>query len=358
MTPAPRRRPPPRAPALYVLVLIALTVGHGFAQSDPVALDLDAVLAAREGRVAVVTADLDLQEAERTLARTDADPLALRLERTQARQGVELARAELAMARADTAVELVGAWTRVRETMAQLALAEGARDLTGRALGVAQLRFERGSATRLDVDEAETDLADAEANVAAARDGLALARADLVGVVGRDVPVDATPIDRARLDLPLPDDATLDAAIVGLPAYLQVAHGAELASIAVDLLDPSFAAQAQIDQARTQLTQAEAGLTEVDRGLGLRARALRNAVASAADRDRIAREALGQAEERLAIEERRLEAGLVADLAVARVRLSVDQAGLAVLQAEHGLLRAWLELEAGTLLDLGVGRGF
>ncbi len=357
MTPAPRRRPP-RAPAPLALILLALIAGAGFAQTDPVALDLDAVLDAREGRVAVVTAALDLAERERTRSRSDADPLALRLERTQARQGVELARAELALARADTAVELVGAWTRVRETMAQLALAEGARDLTDRALGVAQLRFERGSATQLDVDEAATDLSDAEANVAAARDGLALARADLVGVVGRDAAVDAAPIDRSRLDRPLPDDATLDAAIVGLPAYLQVAHGAELAAIAVDLLDPSFAAQAQIDQARTQLTQAEAGLIEVARGLGLRAQALRNAVASAADRDRIAREALGQAEERLAIEERRLEAGLVADLAVAQVRLSVDQARLAVLQAEHGLLRAWLELEAGTLLDLGVGRGF
>lgn len=357
MTPAPSRRPR-RAPALLAPILIALAAGVGIAQSDPIALDLDAVLDAREGRVAVVTASLDLAEAERTLARTDADPLALRLERTQARQGVELARAELQAARADTATELVGAWTRVRETMAQLELAEGARDLTERALGVAQLRFERGSATRLDVDEAATDLADADANVAAARAGLALARADLVGVVGRDATVDAAPIDRARLDRPLPDEATLDAAIAGLPTFLRVAHGAELAAIGVELLDPSFAAQALIDQATTQLAQAEAGLSDVARGLGLQARALRNAVASAADRDQIAREALGQAEERLAIEERRLEAGLVAELAVAQVRLGVDQARLAVLQAEHGLLRAWLELEAGTLLDLGVGRGF
>lgn len=357
MTPAPRRRPQ-RAAAPILLILLALATAAAVAQTDPVVLDLDAVLGAREGRMAVVSAALDLAEAERTLVRSDADPLALRLERTQARQGLDLARAKLAAARADTAVELVGAWTRVRETMAQLALAEGARDLTDRALAVAQLRFERGSATQLDVDEAATDLADAQANVAAAHDGLALSRADLVGVVGRDAIVDAAPVDRARLDRPLPDDATLDAAIAGLPAYLQVAHGAELAAIAVDLLDPSFAAQAQIDQARSQLAQAEASRSEVARGLGLRARALRNAVASAADRDRIAREALGQAEERLAIEERRLEAGLVADLAVAQVRLAVDQARLALLQAEHGLLRAWLELEAGSLLDLGVGRGF
>lgn len=355
MTPAPRRRSR-RAP--LVPIVLALAAGWAAAQADPAALDLDAVLDAREGRVAVVTAALDVGDAERALARTTADPLALRLEKTQARQGVDLTRAELAAARADTAVELVGAWTRVRETAAQLALAEAARDLTARALEVARLRFERGSATRLDVDEAATDLADAEANVAAARDGLALARADLVGVVGRDALVDAAPVDRARLERPMPDDAALDAAITGLPAYLRVAHGVELAAIAVDLLDPSFAAQAQIDQARTQLAQAEVGLAEAGRGLGLQARALRNAVASAADRDRIAREALGQAEERLAIEERRLEAGLVADLAVAQVRLSVEQARLAVLQTEHGLLRAWLELEAGTLLDLGVGRGF
>lgn len=329
------------------------------AQAAPATLDLEAVLAARDARVGVVTAALDVAEAERAFARNEIDPLALRLDRAQARQAVELARAELRAARADASAELAGAWTRVREAAMQLALAEAGRDLAARALDVARLRLERGSATQLDVDEAATDLADAQASVAAARDGWALVRADLRGIVGADTEVDAdpAPLDRARLDRPLPDDATLDAAILTLPGYLQVAHGAELAGIAVDLLDPSFAAQAQIDQARTQLAQAEAGVAEAARGLALQARSLRNTVASAIERDRIAHEARAQAEERLAIEERRLAAGLVADLAVARVRLSVDQARFAALQADHALLRAWLDLEAGTLLDLGVGGG-
>lgn len=351
MTPAPLRRL--AAACLVALPLLATAL----AQGDP-PLDLDAALAARDGRLAVVLATLDLADAERAEARSAADPLALRLERTQARQGVERARAELDAARAEAAVELAGAWARVRETAAQVALAEAARDLTARVLEVARLRFERGSATRLDVEEAATDLADAEANVAAARAGLTLARSDLAGIVGRDATADDAPVARARLERPLPDDAALAAAVAGLPAYLQVAHGVELARLAVELLDPSFAAQAQIDQARTQLAQAEAGLTEAARGLELQGRALRDAVANALERDRIAFEALAQAEERLAIEEQRLAAGLVADLAVAQVRLSVDQARLAAMQAEHALLRAWLDLEAGTLLDLGVGRGF
>jgi outer membrane protein TolC len=357
VTPLAPSRAPRRAHRLAALLALAVLAG-ALAQGAPTTLDLDAALAAREGRVAVVTAALDLAEAERALIRTDADPLALRLERTQARQGVELARAELAAARADAALELAGAWARVREAQAQVALAEGARDLAGRVLDVARLRLERGSATQLDVDEAATDLDDATANATAARDGLALARADLAGTVGSDAVVDVAPVDRDRLEQPLPGDEVLAAAVVGLPTYLSVAHAVELAGIGVELLDPSFAAQAQIDRARSQRAQAEAGLAEAERGLGLQLRALRNAVANAIERDRVARDALGQAEERLAIEERRLEAGLVAELSVAQVRLGVDQARLTALQAEHALLLAWLDLEAGALLDLGVGRGF
>jgi outer membrane protein TolC len=316
------------------------------------AAGLDDLLATVDGRVGVITAALELDEAERALARTEADPLALRLDLTRARQAVELAEAEARAARFDALAEVAGAWARVRETELQVELAAAARDLSARAVDIARLRAERGSATRLDVEEAETSLEDADKNLAAARDGLALARADLAGLTGHDGPVDLQPLERERLERALPEDAVFEAALESLPTLLQIAHGVELAGIGVELLDPSFASRAQIEQAETQLAQAEAGAAEARRGLALRTRALLNAVVTARETDRIARDALTQALEREAIEVRRFEAGLIAEIALEQARLTTRQAELRAVQAEHGLMLALLDLQAGTLVPL------
>lgn len=318
--------------------------------ADPAGLD--DLLATVDGRVGVVTAELDLAEAERALVRTEADPLALRLDLTRARQAVALAEAEARAARLDALAEVAGAWARVRETELQVELATAARDLSDRAVDIARLRAERGSATRLDVEEAVTSLEDAEKNLAAARDGLALARADLAGLTGHQGPVALQPLARERLERPLPEDAAFEAALEGLPTLLQITHGVELARIGVDLLDPSFASRAQIEQAETQLAQAEAGAAEARRGLALRTRALLNAVVTARETDRIARDALTQALEREAIEVRRFEAGLIAEIALEQARLTTRQAELQAVQAEHGLMLALLDLQAGTLVPL------
>jgi len=344
-----------RALALLAIVLGAPAAAQGTPTApaaNAVPASLDALLATVDGRVGVVTTDLDLAEAVRALERAEADPLALRLDLTRARQAVALAEAEARAARLDALTEVAGAWARVRETELQVALAAAARDLSARAVDIARLRAERGSATRLDVDEAVTNLEDAEKNLAAARDGLALARADLAGLTGHEGPVDLAPLARERLERPLPDDAVFEAALDGLPTLLRITHAVELAGIGVDLLDPSFAARAQIDQARTQLAQAEAGAAEARRGLTLRTRALLNAVVTARETDRIARDALAQAREREAIELRRFDAGLIAEIALEQARLTTRQAELRAVQAEHGLMLALLDLQAGTLVPL------
>jgi outer membrane protein TolC len=344
-----------------LLALSALLLGVAAQAQDsppatepesPTTVPLPEALATIEGRVGVVTASLDLIDAERALARTESDPLALRLQTTQARQAVESARADLTAARFEAQAEVAAAWARVRETDLQVALAGDARDLSARALAVAELRLERGSATQLDVDEARTDLADAEANLATARSGLALAQADLTGLTGLPAAEELPAVDRELLAVRLPEDAELDAAIEDLPAFLQVAHGVELARLGVELLDPSFASQAQIDQAATQLAQAEAGAAEARRGLRLQVQALRNAAVSARERDRLAREALGQAREREEIQGSRFDAGLISELELAGVRLEVEQAALQAVQAEHALMNALLDLQAGTLWPL------
>lgn len=309
-----------------------------------------------ELRPAVQGALRTLSEAQSTQRRSLADPLALRLERTQARQGVELAEAELTAARFEALAELSSAWARARETEAQLRLTEAARDLSARAVSIAEIRLQRGSATTLDVEEARTALEEAETNVSSVRDAVALTRADLRGLTGAgsagDTLFDFSPVPRARLETPIASAAELAAALPATPTLMRVLHGVELAGIGVELLDPSFASRAQIEQAERQLAQAEEGAREARRGLELRNQSLINSVESARERDRIARETLAQVRGREAIERRRFEAGLIAEIALLQAELATLQAEIGAMQAEHTLMNALLDLQAATLVPL------
>ena len=346
---------PARAPRRAVITLAALALS---VSSTAWAQPLEAYLARAERAVGVVTASLDRADAERALARSEADPLALRPELLQARQRAELAQAQADEALFQAYADVAAAYAQVREAELQVAIAGAGRALAERGLEVARLRFDRGSATALEVQGAETDLREAERGLNAARDGLALARRNLVGITGLDL--EATePIARERLvSLEVPSDEALAEAAGATAGVLQVRHGLALAELQVELLDPSFAARSQIDQARLQLDQAGAGADEALRGVTLLLRSRANALASALEGDRIAQDALAQALERESIELRRLDAGLISELAFEQAQLQTLQAELRAVQAEHALLAAALELQADARTPLEGWHGF
>jgi len=347
-----RRSPRGRPAGAALLTLLLVSAGTVLAQP------LEAFLARADRAVGAVTAELERDDAQRALARSEIDPLALRPELLQARQRAELATAEAQQALFDAYVEVAAAYAQVREAEMQLGIARAGRDLAERGLAVARLRFERGSATALEVQSAETDLREAERGVAAASDGLALATRNLVGLTGLAFEA-SQPLDRSRLEgLEVPDDAALDAAVDGTPSVLQIAHGLALAELQVELLDPSFAARSQIEQAELQREQASAGAGEARRGITLLLRSRANALASALQGDSIAQDALAQAYESETIERRRLEAGLISELAFEQARLQTLQAELRAVQAEHALVSAALELQATSLLPLEGWHGF
>ena len=331
-----------------------LVAALGLATAQP----LEDFLARSDQAVGVVTAELERADAERAMQRSEADPLALRPERVQARQRAELAAAQATEALFEAYVDVASAYAQVREAELQVRIAEAGRALAERGVEVARLRLERGSATALEVQAAETDLREAERGANAARDGLALATRNLVGITG--VTFDASePVARDRLvGLDVPDDAALEAAALGTPAVLQVRHGLALADLQVELLDPSFASRSQIDQAELQRAQAAAGADEARRGVTLLLRSRANTLASALEGDRIAQDALSQAREREDVERRRLAAGLISELAFEQVQLQTLQAELRAMQAEHALLAAALELQAATLVPLEGWHGF
>ena len=339
----------PATKALILSLLLLLPSAH--------ALTLAEALDRADERLGVVNALLELDDGRRALERTRADPLALRLEHAQAEQRLVLAEAQLEQARYQAYAEITQGYTQLLEAQRQLDLAEAARGLSAQALDIARIRFERGSATALDVQDAETNLNDAASNVDAAAQGVALARSNLQGLTGLEID-EATEVafDFDGFELPLFDQ--VEAHLARHPTLLQAAQGLELARLGRDLLDPAYAAATQIEAAELQITQAEAGVHESNRGVNLQARSLHNAADNARRSLTIARESFATTLAREAIERQRLEAGLIAEITFRQTQLGSQQAALSVLQAEHAYLRALLDLQSGTLTPIQGLYGF
>jgi outer membrane protein TolC len=327
---------------LVVLVLLLNTAVSAQTLTFPEAL------AQASKRTAVLNAQLELDDARTAEGRTVADPLALRPERTQAAQRLEFAVAALEQARYEAQREVAQVYMQVLQAHAQVVLAEHARDLSQQALDIARIRVERGSATDLDVREAETALEEARNALRAAREGLNLARTSLQGLLGHGELGTLEPV-------PHPDDVTLSTLRTVLanlerhPQLLELAQGYALAAMNVELLDPSYAPRVQIDSAKLQLEQAERFMQEARRGFELQARSLYNEAQTAAQTWAVEETARAHALTRLEVERQRHVAGLIADIQLRQAELAALQAELVALQAKHAYVLALLELQAGTL---------
>ena len=326
-------------PLIVILVVLA-SFGSATELAFGAALDAASV------RPPVADARIVLDDAQRTLQRTDADPLALRLERLQARQAVELAERTLAQARFQAQQEIAASYTQTLQADVQLDLAMRARDLAARSLEIARIRFERGSATRLDVQDAVTELARAETNVLSAREGRALAAANLQSLVEVEEPL-PEPIPMDPTEVPVPTAEAFEERLAEHPSLVQARHGLDVARVARDLLDPSYAPQAQIDQADVRVERAAEGVEEARRGLELQLEQLVDAVTTSRERIFVEREVVSVARDRAQTEEQRFSAGLVAEIQLDQARLALARSELAALQAEHALWNALFDLQAG-----------
>lgn len=334
---------PIRAFATQLSVIAAL-VAFGGAHATTT---LQEVLAAASGLSGVVNADIDRRDAQASLERVEGDPLALRIERLQAQHAATLTTAQYNVALFEAYRDLADAYTGVLEAERGVVLAEASRALADRNLTVAQIRRDRGAGTDLDVRDARNDLEDSETSVSAARQGRRLALERLESLVGTvDLPL--SPIERIPQRLALPSETEIEQALAASPQLLQATQGAELAAASLDVLDPSYAAQQQIDDAQVGLEQAQEGVREAERALRLQLRSLTDAVERSEDALEVARDALANARDRESLQADQLAAGRIAEIAFEQTQLATLQAENALQTARHDVLLAYLELQAQT----------
>lgn len=332
-------------PALPVLLLTVFCAAH--------ALTLPEALSRVEGRSSVVSARTEQRNARVNLERVARDPLAVRADTLQAEQRLALAEASLEQSYYAAMSQLTSAYTGVLQAADQTALAEQGLALSRRSLAIATIRFENGSATRLDLDDAQVSLEAAQNNVRAAREGRELALNNLLSIVVGDLgagKLEDIP-EKFFTELP-PLSAALESALRH-PELLNVQQQAELAALGVAVLDPLYAAQTQIDTARSQLEGARSALREARRSFRLRVHSLYSQAENARQTLRLEAATLGNAQKRLQTQRQRLEGGLISQLTFEQAVVQTAQARLEAESAQAGYLDALLELQAGSLVPLG-----
>lgn len=325
---------------LFVPALLALLTPFTLAHAQ--SLTLEAALAKAVEQAPVAAARAELEDASANLQRLLADPLLTRPGRVQAEQRAALAQASLDRAVNQAKGSIVGAYAQVLEAQIQLRLARKGLEIASRGLGIAQIRQRNGSGTALDVRNAQNRLEEARSNATRAENGQALAQSSLRSLVGEFGTVSPLPVPRV-----LPEASRVRELLESNPDLLQSRQRAELASLQAELLDPSFAARAEIDAASARALQARAAARETERVLGLQYDSLLQNLQAAARSLGIQQAALANAAETLATERRRLEAGLISTLAFLQAELSSLQAELAAQQAQSNYWRAYYSLLTG-----------
>ncbi|GEM83675.1 MULTISPECIES: TolC family protein [Meiothermus] len=327
------------ATRLISLVAVFLTP---FTLSQAQNLTLEAALARAAEQAPVAAAKAELDDASANLQRVLSDPLLTRPSKVQAEQRAALAQASYERALVQAQSSIVGAYAQVLEAQLQVRLAQKALEVATRGLEIAQIRQRNGSGTALDVRNAQNRLDDARSNLTRAENGLALAQASLRSLVGAFSTVAPLPNPPA-----LPEATSVQGLLAKNPDVIQARQRTELANLQVELLDPSYAAQAEIAAAKSRAEQASAGAREIERGLGLQYDSLYQNLQAAARALAVQQAALANAREALANDKKRLDAGLISQVAYLQTELSFIQAELAAQQALGNYWRAYYSLLAG-----------
>ncbi|MER3462166.1 MAG: TolC family protein, partial [Armatimonadota bacterium] len=145
----------------------------------------------------------------------------------------------------------------------------------------------------------------------------------------------------------LPDAKTVQDLLAKSPDVLQARQRLELASLQVEVLDPSYAAQADISAAKAKADQASAGAKEVERALGIQYDSLYQNLQAAGRALSVQSTALANAKETQANDKKRLDSGLISSLAYLQSELTTIQAELAAQQAQGNYYRALYSLYTG-----------
>lgn len=331
---------------------LLLTLGLALAQEGGLTLD-QALSAALKGGPTLLTAQVNLQNAETQLRAKEADPTTLILDLTRARQTYALAQANLAYARLQVLQGVVNAYLALYENQRNLEVLRAQVALAERNLQVAKARQAAGNATALDVARAQASLDTARQNLATAQGQTPVLSAQLavqLGLSELGTVTLAPPPEPPNLQADL--EALEKDLFLRLPQVLQLAQAVEYDALLVKLSDNDYTPALTLRTAQLSLENDQKALELAQKNA---LTSLRNAYQSAQAAYRaiaLAEQALANAQKVLEQDQAAYRAGTVSALQVETDRVSVMTAEYSLLQAKDTYWKALVALALAAGQDL------
>ncbi|MBB6097212.1 outer membrane protein TolC [Deinobacterium chartae] len=326
------------APLSALVLTVAVSMGAAQAQN----YTLESALAKAENVSSVQLAALEVSDAQQNADRQLADPLLTRLGKVQATQRLALAKVKLDSTRRAAQAQIVSAYTGVLEAQEQVGLAIKSESLAERNVNIAQIRLRNGSGTQLDLRDAQRALEDARKSTATAKDALELAKTNLRNLIGS-----FTKLSEPE-KLPTPPTAAVVESVLARSANLaQLTQAVELADVQRQLLDPAYSALAEIDAATSNWRSAQQNLADLRNSERLQVQNLFDQTLSAYKNVSVQDAAKNNALATLEVDRKRLQRGLISQVAFAQTEVRTLQAELAALQAKNLYLKNYYNLLSG-----------
>ncbi len=318
-----------------VIALIASLTPVVAAQSPPseppslVTLD-EAIGIALERNYSIISAGLDLKEAELGLRQAEANnlvqpsPVAL----IQARHRLEIAARALELARLDIELEVKERYYSVLRTKDLMAIAAEAIDVSERQLNVALQRFESGTGTRADVLSAEHQVAQGRADLAQAEEGYALAVMAFRRTLGLPIsePIEPDPMLELALDASADLERDLAHALSNRVEILQVLSGIEAAQKQVEVVRNDYTPALSLEASEIGLAKAQNQLEVARSGIELEIRQLYAALKDAERRVPVLERGVAKAQEDLHVAERLYEVNMAPLVQVLGAQVALSKA--------------------------------
>ncbi len=338
-----------KIPSLISLAFIAL--------SSVVIAQTPALLTLERGVVMALEANSDIKNAEnalvlanRTFAARNADPTALITDLLQAKHSAEISTAQLASVRLDVSNETVSEFLNLAEAKDAVEVLEAQLKLVSRTLEITKARLQARTATPVDVQRAETDVAGVQQQLSDTKASRPVIMARLARVLGlargAEVNIAEAPAYRAvKLNIAELEQNLEDRA----PQLVQAIQAVEFAELNVKITDNDYTPEQQKREAASGLENARRALASTKRRAVNTFRDTIRTVNAAAEGIGVAKQNLTVATRNTKNDEERLKQGLISKVQLEATQLTELQAKQSVARAENGYLRAisGLSLAAG-----------
>ena len=305
-------------------------------------------------QAAVAGAEAEFERLREALVRTQADPFRTRLSLALAEHDFLIAKADLRQVRNETLFEIANAYTRLLTAQRNLEASAQRLDLSERLYSVAEIRARNGSATDLEVREAQTGLEVARREQQRARDELELSLTG-IATLNENFAGSAEGLPAAFYDAALPPEASVLASAEEHPELVRARQERSLAEVELTALDPSYTAPVDIEAANARLVAARERERAAERRISLQARDLLADARAAKSECEAARVVRRDALERVTLERRRYDSGLLSDIDLLEAEILAREAELSSLRTCDLFFLSLMELQAGSGADAGLG---